>query len=64
MGNEAIGIAKTIDADVHHLKVGDVVAIPFAYSRRVFNSVVDLDGVPEGYQVMDERKAIKVMMEF
>lgn len=63
MGHEAIGFAETIGADVHHLKVGDVVAMPSAYSRRVFDSVVDLDGVPEGYQAMGERKAVKVMIE-
>jgi len=29
---------------------------------RVFDRVVDLDGVPNGYREMDERKSIKVMI--
>jgi hypothetical protein len=29
---------------------------------RVFDRVVDLDGVPEGYRAMNEREAIKVMV--
>jgi len=32
MGHEAIGIVEEIGADVHHIKVGDVVAMPFAFS--------------------------------
>ena len=31
---------------------------------RVFDRVTNLDGVPEGYRAMNERKAIKVMVEF
>src|SRR4051794_19042849 len=31
---------------------------------RVFDQVVELDGVPDGYRAMDERKAIKVMIRF
>lgn len=31
---------------------------------RVFDRTVGLDGVPEGYRAMDERRAIKVMIEF
>lgn len=31
---------------------------------RVFDSVTDIDGVPNGYRAMDERKAIKVMIKF
>jgi len=30
---------------------------------RVFDRVVDLDGVPDGYRAMNEREAIKVMVE-
>jgi threonine dehydrogenase-like Zn-dependent dehydrogenase len=30
---------------------------------RVFDSTVDLDGVPEGYRAMDGRKSIKVMVK-
>lgn len=30
---------------------------------RVFDSVIGLDAVPDGYRAMDERKAIKVMVE-
>ena len=30
---------------------------------RVFDSVIDLDGVPDGYRAMNDRKAIKVMIE-
>lgn len=30
---------------------------------RVFDRVVDLDGVPDGYRAMNERKSIKVMVE-
>jgi threonine dehydrogenase-like Zn-dependent dehydrogenase len=30
---------------------------------RVFDRTVDLEGVPDGYRAMDERKAIKVMVE-
>jgi threonine dehydrogenase-like Zn-dependent dehydrogenase len=31
---------------------------------RVFDRVSDLDGVPDGYRAMNEREAIKVMIEF
>jgi threonine dehydrogenase-like Zn-dependent dehydrogenase len=31
---------------------------------RVFDQVTNLDGVPDGYRAMDEREAIKVMIEF
>ena len=30
---------------------------------RVFDRVVDLDGVPDGYRAMDEREAIKVLVQ-
>ena len=30
---------------------------------RVFDRTVDLDGVPDGYRAMDEREALKVMVE-
>jgi len=30
---------------------------------RVFDRTVDLDGVPDGYRAMDEREALKVMIE-
>lgn len=32
MGHEAIGIVEAVGADVHTVKVGDVVIMPFAYS--------------------------------
>jgi threonine dehydrogenase-like Zn-dependent dehydrogenase len=31
---------------------------------RVFGHVTNLDGVPDGYRAMNERKLIKVMIEF
>jgi threonine dehydrogenase-like Zn-dependent dehydrogenase len=31
---------------------------------RVFDQVTNLDGVPDGYRAMNEREAIKVMIEF
>ena len=31
---------------------------------RVFDQVTDLDGVPDGYRAMNERKSIKVMIRF
>jgi threonine dehydrogenase-like Zn-dependent dehydrogenase len=31
---------------------------------RVFDSVIDLEGVPDGYRAMNEREAIKVMIKF
>jgi threonine dehydrogenase-like Zn-dependent dehydrogenase len=31
---------------------------------RVFDQVTDLDGVPDGYRAMNERKSIKVMIKF
>jgi len=31
---------------------------------RVFDRVTDLDGVPDGYRAMNDREAIKVMVEF
>ena len=31
---------------------------------RVFDRTIDLDGVPDGYRAMDEREAIKVLIEF
>jgi hypothetical protein len=31
---------------------------------RVFDRVTDLDGVPDGYRAMNERKSIKVMIKF
>jgi len=30
---------------------------------RVFDRVVDLNGVPDGYRAMNERKALKVMVK-
>ena len=30
---------------------------------RVFDAVVDLDGIPDGYRAMNERKSIKVMIK-
>jgi len=32
MGHEAIGVVEAVGADVHSIKVGDVVVMPFAYS--------------------------------
>jgi hypothetical protein len=32
MGHEAIGVVEAVGADVHTMKVGDVVVMPFAYS--------------------------------
>ena len=29
---------------------------------RVFDRVIDLDGVPDGYRAMNDREAIKVMV--
>jgi hypothetical protein len=29
----------------------------------VFDSTVDLGGVPEGYRAMDDRKALKVLVQ-
>jgi threonine dehydrogenase-like Zn-dependent dehydrogenase len=31
---------------------------------RVFDRVTNLSGVPEGYRAMNEREAIKVMIDF
>ncbi len=31
---------------------------------RVFDRVTNLDGVPDGYRAMNEREAIKVLIEF
>ena len=31
---------------------------------RVFDRVTDLGGVPDGYRAMNDREAIKVMIEF
>jgi threonine dehydrogenase-like Zn-dependent dehydrogenase len=31
--------------------------------RRVFDRVVELEGVPDGYRAMNERDSIKVMVE-
>src|SRR2546426_8706674 len=32
MGHEAIGVVEAVGADVHTVKAGDVVVMPFAYS--------------------------------
>lgn len=32
MGHEAIGIVETVGVDVHNIKVGDLVVMPFAFS--------------------------------
>src|SRR5438309_6481467 len=32
MGHEAIGVVEAVGADVHTIRVGDLVAMPFAYS--------------------------------
>lgn len=32
MGHEALGVVEAIGSDVHHIKVGDLVAMPFAFS--------------------------------
>ena len=31
---------------------------------RVFDRITDLDGVPDGYRAMNEREALKVMIDF
>ena len=31
---------------------------------RVFDRVTNIDGVPDGYRAMNDREAIKVMIEF
>ena len=31
---------------------------------RVFDRVTDIEGVPDGYQAMNDRESIKVMIEF
>jgi threonine dehydrogenase-like Zn-dependent dehydrogenase len=31
---------------------------------RVFDRVTNLDGVPDGYRAMNEREALKVLIEF
>jgi threonine dehydrogenase-like Zn-dependent dehydrogenase len=31
---------------------------------RVFDRTTDLDGVPEGYRAMNDREALKVIIEF
>jgi hypothetical protein len=31
---------------------------------RVFDRVIDLDEVPDGYRAMDERESIKVLIDF
>jgi threonine dehydrogenase-like Zn-dependent dehydrogenase len=33
-------------------------------SGRVFDRVITIDGVPDGYRAMNDRKAIKVMIAF
>jgi len=33
------------------------------HPRRVFDRTIELDEVPNGYRAMNERKAIKVMVE-
>ncbi len=33
-------------------------------TRRVFDRVTNLDGVPDGYRAMNDRESIKVMIEF
>lgn len=44
----------------------EAIRIPFLEGRiqpgRVFDRVVDLDGVPGGYRDMNDRKALKVMV--
>jgi threonine dehydrogenase-like Zn-dependent dehydrogenase len=30
----------------------------------VFDRVIDIDGVPDGYRAMNDREAIKVMIHF
>lgn len=32
MGHEAVGVVEAIGSEVHHIKVGDLVAMPFAFS--------------------------------
>ena len=34
------------------------------HSRRVFERVTNIDGVPDRYRAMNEHEAIKVMIEF
>lgn len=46
----------------HHL-------IPYALQGRiepglVFDRITNIDGVPDGYRAMNDREAIKVMIEF
>ena len=37
--------------------------VTLAPCSAVFDRVTNLDGVPDGYRAMNERKAIKVMIE-
>lgn len=46
MGHEAIGIVEDIGSDVHQIKVGDVVAMPFAYSDGT--CAICQEGLPTG----------------
>jgi threonine dehydrogenase-like Zn-dependent dehydrogenase len=75
MGHEFIGIVEDVGAAVRTVKRGDVVVAPFAISDgtcefcrgriepgRVLDRVTNLEGVPDGYRAMNDRKAIKVMI--
>src|SRR3954452_2750645 len=65
MGHEAIGVVEAVGRGVHKVKVDEL--LPDVLEGRiepgrVFDLVVDLDGVPDGYRAMDQRKSVKVMI--
>ncbi|XXY44877.1 alcohol dehydrogenase catalytic domain-containing protein [Sorangium sp. So ce269] len=68
MGHEAIGVVEAVGRDVGGVRPGQVIVMPFAISDgtcepgRVFDQTVGLDGVPDGYRAMDQRKSIKVLV--
>jgi NADPH:quinone reductase-like Zn-dependent oxidoreductase len=70
IGHEFIGIVDEVGADVRDLRPGDLVVTPFLADilageinpGRVFDFETDLDHVVEGYQAMDERRAIKSLV--
>jgi threonine dehydrogenase-like Zn-dependent dehydrogenase len=66
-GHEYAGIVEEIGGDVHTIKPGQFVVGSFCNRTidpgKVFDLTLPLDQAAEGYRAMDERRAIKTLLQ-
>lgn len=63
---ECVGAASAMDTAIRVTRPGGTigyVGVPHGVAEEGLDETVDLDGVPEGYAAMDERRALKVMVK-